>query len=100
MRKFYINMTQKSNLQNFYPQFIKLGYISFSKTAKRQTQIVTIDFDSITAYYEREKAIYLANGNGGYLSPYTDGIERILGINKSNPYYAEALRKECTKMDI
>lgn len=86
LRKFYVNMTQKGRFLDRYSSFIKLNYISFEKTDKKQVEIVAIDFEKIDDYYKEEVENYKKSGGMGFLYHYKNDIENILGINNNNPH--------------
>ena len=83
IKKYYINMTQKGKFQDRYKTFIDLDFISFTKTDKKQIEIVNIDFAAIDQYYQEEVK---ASNSKAFLTHYNNGIFSILGINNNNPY--------------
>ena len=92
IKKYYINMTQKGKFEFMCKRFIELNYITFTKTDKKQVQIVTIDFDKIDQYYQEEVE---ASNSKAFLTHYKNGIFSILGINNNNPY---KLINECKEI--
>ena len=92
IKKYYINMTQKGKFQDRYKTFIDLDFISFTKTDKKQIEIVSIDFAAIDQYYQEEVE---ASNSKAFLTHYNNGIFSILGINNNNPY---KLINECKEI--
>lgn len=98
LRKFYINMKQKGDILLRCFVLIDKGILEFSKTDKRQVQILSIDWGKLEKLDTEELSDALDEGFYLYKRRYT--LENILGIGKGNPYKGINMCKELRENDI
>lgn len=84
LRRFYINMTQKGNIKFSCAKLVSEGIVKFHKTGKKQIEILEVDWGKLEDLDNRELKEALDNGYFVHKRKYA--LERILGIDRNNPY--------------
>ncbi|MGV3076372.1 hypothetical protein ACEE21_14920 [Clostridium baratii] len=97
IRKFYINMTQKGNIRFNCAKLVTEDIVRFIKTDKKQIEVLEVDWDKLLELDKKE--IREAIDNGYYIHKRRYTLERILGIDKNNPYRSIHESKEIKETD-
>lgn len=97
IRKFYINMTQKGSIRFNCAKLVSEDIVKFCKTDKKQIEILEVDWDRLVDLDKMELREAIDNGYFIHKRRYT--LERILGIDKNNPYKHLHESKELKETD-